>query len=108
MHSGPEHRHQAARRWRARIQASARDGEGAGGGAATSSGHHGRPSRGRERREGMEMVRVWGEHRHLPVLVRRNGRTAVGSESDGERRLGGSWAGMRPVRERRASRTGPV
>ena len=56
----------------------------------------------------MKMVRVWGEHRRLPVLVRRNGRTAVRSESDGERRLGGSWAGMRPVRERRASRTGPV
>ena len=56
----------------------------------------------------MKMVRVWGEHRRLPVLVRRNGRTAVGSESDGERRLGGSWAGMRPVRERRVSRAGLV
>jgi len=54
------------------------------------------------------MVRVWGEHRRLPVLVRRNGRMAVGSISDGERRLGGSWARMRPVRERRASRAGPV
>src|SRR6185312_15009011 len=36
------------------------------------------------------------------------GRTAVRSESDDERHLGGSWAGMRPVRERRASRAGPV
>jgi len=56
----------------------------------------------------MKMVRVWGEHRRLPVLVGRNSRMAVRSESDGERRLGGSWAGMRPVRERRASRAGPV
>jgi len=51
--------------------------------------------RSMESRKGKRvMVRVWGSAGDRRFLVRRNGRTAVGLESNGERHLGGSRAGF--------------